>query len=145
MVCLGNICRSPLAEGIMRTKLDRNKFTIDSAGTGNWHVGNPPDRRSIAIGRKHDIDISSLRGRQFTHQDLIDFDYLYVMDQNNLEDVLAEAQTTTEKQKVSMILDAVFPGERVDVPDPYHGDIDNFEQVYQMLDTACTILSKRLS
>lgn len=145
MVCLGNICRSPLAEGIMRAKVDRNKFTIDSAGTGNWHVGNPPDRRSIAIGHKHDIDISDLRGRQFTRQDLIDYDYLYVMDQNNLEDVLAEAQTTTEKQKVSMILDAVFPGERVDVPDPYHGDIDNFEQVYQMLDTACTILSKRLS
>lgn len=145
MVCLGNICRSPLAEGIMRAKVSSKNIEVDSAGTGNWHVGNPPDRRSIEIGQKHNIDISGLRGRQFSHQDFIDFDQIYVMDQNNLEDVLALAKTSNEKQKVSMILDAVFSGERVDVPDPYHGNLDNFEQVYQMLEAACEILAKRLA
>lgn len=144
MVCLGNICRSPLAEGIMRAKLDSKNFEVDSVGTGNWHVGDPPDLRSIEVGRKYGIDISGLRGRQFSHKDLVTFDHIYVMDQNNLKDVLALAKNNSEKKKVSMILDAIFPGEQVDVPDPYHGTAQNFEQVYEMLDSVCKILAKRL-
>lgn len=145
MVCLGNICRSPLAEGILRNKLDPNHFTVDSTGTGNWHVGNPPDRRSIAVAQKYGLDISNLRGRQFTAQDFKNFDHIYVMDSSNLADVLSLANNTEDSAKVSMILDTVFPGEKVDVPDPYYGGNDGFERVYDMLDQACDIISERLT
>ncbi len=143
MVCLGNICRSPLAEGILRNKLDINKFTIDSTGTGNWHVGNPPDKRSVAVAKKYGIDISGLRGRQFTSLDYQNFDHIYVMDSSNLENVLALAESKEDRAKVSMILDTLFPGEKVDVPDPYYGGDDGFEQVYAMLDEACDVIKQR--
>lgn len=144
MVCLGNICRSPLAEGILRDKLDASRFEVDSVGTGDWHIGDPPDRRSIKIGKQHGTDISMLRGRQLSHQDLVDFDHIYVMDQNNLEDVQAMAQSDEEKRKISMILDEVFPGERVDVPDPYQGTLDDFERVYEMLERASEEIVKKI-
>ena len=145
MVCLGNICRSPLAEGILRNKLDSNQFTIDSSGTGNWHVGNPPDKRSIAVARKYGLDISNLRGRQFTSRDFEDFDHIYVMDSSNLENVLALAHNQDDTSKVSMILDTIFPGEKVDVPDPYYGGDDGFERVYKMLDEACDVIVQQVS
>jgi len=144
MVCLGNICRSPLAEGILRQKLDNNNFEIDSAGTGNWHVGDAPDRRSIAVAKKYNIDISELKGRQFTAIDYTHFDHIYVMDASNLSNVLSLASNEEDKGKVKMILDEVFPGERVDVPDPYYGESDGFERVYQMLDEACELIASRL-
>lgn len=145
MVCLGNICRSPLAEGILRNKLDSKLFTVDSTGTGNWHVGNPPDKRSVAVARKYGLDISGLRGRQFTSRDYQDFDHIYVMDSSNLENVLALAPHPEDCTKVSMILETIFPGERVDVPDPYYGGEDGFERVYRMLDEACDVIQQRLS
>lgn len=145
MVCLGNICRSPLAEGILRSKLDPTQYIVDSTGTGPWHVGNPPDPRSVAVARKNGLDISNLRGRQFSHQDYEDFDHIYVMDSSNLENVLGLAQTQKEKAKVSMILDTLFPGEKVDVPDPYQGLDDGFDSVYDMLEQACETLSKSFS
>ncbi|AEE17999.1 low molecular weight protein-tyrosine-phosphatase [Dokdonia sp. 4H-3-7-5] len=145
MVCLGNICRSPLAEGILRSKLDATHFNIDSVGTGDWHVGNPPDPRSVKVGLSHGVDISGLRGRQLSESDFNDFDYIYVMDQNNLEDVLAKATTDEQRRKVVMILDVVFHGEKVDVPDPYHGSAEDFERVYEMLDTACDQIAKELA
>ncbi len=144
MVCLGNICRSPLAEGILRNKLDGKQFTIDSAGTGNWHVGNPPDARSIKVARDNGIDISGLQGRQIAKSDFKKFDHIYVMDQNNLEDVQALASTDEERRKVTMILDTVFPGEKVDVPDPYNGVQEDFKRVYEMLDQACDEIVARL-
>lgn len=145
MVCLGNICRSPLAEGILRNKLDSNQFIIDSAGTGNWHVGDPPDRRSVAVAKKYGLDISGLRGRQFTSIDFQDFDHIYVMDNSNLENVLALAERPEDRAKVSMILETIFPGERVDVPDPYYGGDEGFERVYTMLDEACDVIKQRIS
>ncbi len=145
MVCLGNICRSPLAEGILRDKLDPNQFTVDSTGTGNWHVGNPPDKRSIAVARKYGLDISHLRGRQFTSRDFEDFDHIYVMDSSNLENVLTLAHNQDDTSKVSMILDTIFPGEKVDVPDPYYGGDDGFERVYKMLDEACDVIAQQVS
>ena len=145
MVCLGNICRSPLAEGILRNKLDSKQFFIDSAGTGNWHVGNPPDRRSVAVAKKYGLDISNLRGRQFTSMDYQDFDHIYVMDSSNLENVLALAESPEDRSKVSMILETIFPGERVDVPDPYYGGDEGFERVYKMLDEACDVIKQRIS
>ena len=143
MVCLGNICRSPLAEGILKSKVDPSKISIDSAGTGHWHVGDEPDKRSIAVGKKYKIDITAQRGRQFSKKDFDDFDVIYVMDNSNKENVLALAENDSQKEKVKLILDEIFPGENVDVPDPYFGGNAGFENVYKMLDEACEQIAKR--
>ncbi len=144
MVCLGNICRSPLAEGILRSKVDSTKIYVDSAGTGHWHIGNLPDPRSIAVAKKFGIDISNQRGRQFSAADFEDFDHIFVMDVSNKENVLQLAKTNTHRQKVQLILDYIFPNENVDVPDPYYGGEHGFENVYQMLDQACDIIAAKL-
>ena len=144
MVCLGNICRSPLAEGLLAAKLPTEKFTVDSAGTGHWHVGKEPDARSIAIARLNGLDISCQRGRLFTKADLDEFDYIFVMDSNNYKDVLKLANKAEHKAKVSLILNELFPGENVDVPDPYFGMERGFETVYQMLDQATDIIAGKL-
>lgn len=145
MVCLGNICRSPLAEGIMRTKLfGQAEFEIDSAGTGGWHVGDPPDPRSVAIARQNGLDISAQRGRQFVVTDFDRFDHIFVMDNSNYRDVSRMARSDQDREKVSLILDALFPGENVDVPDPYYGTGDGFANVYDMLDQACEVLGTNL-
>ena len=144
MVCLGNICRSPLAEGILASKLPKNKFTVDSAGTGSWHVGHSPDERSISVGKKNKIDISNQKGRQFSTTDFEAFDYIYVMDSSNYSDVVELAKTQEHKDKVQMILNDLFPNENVDVPDPYFGLPNGFEIVYNMLDEVCEVISKKL-
>lgn len=144
MVCLGNICRSPLAEGLLASKLPADRFEVDSAGTGNWHVGKQPDERSIAIAHKKGLDISSQRGRLFTKQDFEKFDYIFVMDNANYRDVRALAENDTQREKVSLILDPLFPGENVDVPDPYYGLANGFDSVYEMLDEATTLIADRL-
>ena len=144
MVCLGNICRSPLAEGILRSKTDPKKVYVDSAGTGDYHVGDPPDSRSIAVAKKHKLDITSQRGRQFSIQDFDHFDHIYVMDTFNYADVIAMARTEDDKKKVKLILDEIFPGENVDVPDPYQGLAEGFKNVYKMLDEACEIIANKL-
>ena len=144
MVCLGNICRSPLAEGILKSKADSSKVFIDSAGTGHWHIGDLPDKRSIAIAEKYDIDITNQRGRQFTTEDFQKFDHILVMDLSNKENVLTLAKTNSDRQKVRLILDYVFPNENVDVPDPYYGGDTGFENVYKLLDEACEIITREL-
>ena len=144
MVCLGNICRSPLAEGILQSKLPRDKFIVDSAGTGEWHIGKQPDQRSIAIAHKNGLDISHQRGRQFRTEDFKDFDYIYVMDGSNYNDVLSLAKNDEEKNKVKLILNELFPGENVDVPDPYFGLQNGFASVYDMIDQACDIIAEKL-
>ncbi|WP_395054375.1 low molecular weight protein-tyrosine-phosphatase [Flavobacterium sp.] len=144
MVCLGNICRSPLAEGILASKLPKDKFIIDSAGTGNWHVGNKPDERSIATAKKNGIDISHQKGKHFNTSFFETYDYIYVMDNSNYDNVIALAKTENHKNKVQLILDELFPGENVDVPDPYYGLQNGFDMVYEMLDDSCTILAKKL-
>ena len=144
MVCLGNICRSPLAEGILKTKVDPEKVFVDSAGTGDWHVDSEPDKRSIAIASKNGLDISQQRGRQFSKKDFQDFDHIFVMDNSNFKDVIAMAETDEERQKVHLILDEIFPSENVDVPDPYHGGDQGFENVYMMLDVATDELKRKL-
>lgn len=144
MVCLGNICRSPLAEGILASKLPKENFKIDSAGTGHWHVGKKPDERSIATAKKYGIDITNQRGRLFKNNDLEYYDHIFVMDSSNYDDVIKFAKTDAQKQKVQLILNELFPGENVDVPDPFYGLPNGFETVYEMLDETCTILAKRL-
>jgi len=144
MVCLGNICRSPLAEGILKSKVDPEKVFVDSAGTGDWHVDSEPDKRSIAIANKNGLDISQQRGRQFSKKDFQDFDHIFVMDNSNFKDVIAMAETDEERQKVHLILEEIFPSENVDVPDPYHGGDQGFENVYMMLDEATDELKSKL-
>ena len=144
MVCLGNICRSPLAEGILKSKVDPEKVFVDSAGTGDWHVDSEPDKRSIAIASKNGLDISQQRGRQFSKKDFQDFDHIFVMDNSNFKDVIAMAETDEQRQKVHLILEEIFPSENVDVPDPYHGGEMGFENVYKMLDEATDSISEKL-
>ncbi|NHM07329.1 low molecular weight phosphotyrosine protein phosphatase [Flavobacterium sp. CYK-4] len=144
MVCLGNICRSPLAEGLLASKLPKDTFFVDSAGTGHWHIGKKPDDRSIAVARKNGLDISNQRGKQFTTEDFDRYDYIYVMDHTNYNDVLAMAKNDAQKSKVKMILNELFPGENVDVPDPYYGSQFGFDSVYEMLDETCDIIAKKL-
>ena len=136
MVCLGNICRSPLAEGILKSKLS-NSFIVDSAGTANYHTGNPPDKRSIAVARKYGLNISNLKGRQFRMWDFEAFDFIYVMDESNFKNVIKLARNNKDISKVKMILNEVYPNQNYDVPDPYYGGEDGFENIYKMLDEAC--------
>ncbi|WP_124980350.1 low molecular weight protein-tyrosine-phosphatase [Nonlabens xiamenensis] len=144
MICLGNICRSPLAEGLMRSKLNFTKFTVDSAGTSGGHKGEAPDKRSIAVARKYGLDISQQRSRKLLQEDFDKFDYLYVMDGSNYNDVTSMARNEEERNKVIKILDEAFPGENLDVPDPYYGGSQGFENVYRMLDRATDVIAKKL-
>lgn len=144
MVCLGNICRSPLAEGLLYSKLPKDKFIVDSAGTGHWHVGKGPDERSIAVAKKNGLDISLQRGKLFSAKDFDNFDYIYVMDGSNYNDVIALAKNEEQKAKVCLILNELFPGENVDVPDPYYGLANGFDTVYDMLNQACDAVAKKL-
>ena len=143
MVCLGNICRSPLAEGILRSKLSNN-FIVDSAGTGGWHAGELPDRRSIEIANKNGLDITNQRARKFTKNDFTDFDIIYAMDNSNLKDILQLAPDENAKSKVHLILNELYPNENKDIPDPYYGQNDGFEKVYNMLDKACSNIAKKI-
>ena len=135
MVCLGNICRSPLAEGILKSKLNAN-FEVDSAGTAAYHVGNPPDKRSIAVAQQFGIDISQQRARQFKKDDFNSFNLIFVMDQNNYNDVV-ELATPAQRRKVHLLR------ENNEVPDPYYGDASAFEAVFHLIDTACETLVKK--
>lgn len=138
MVCLGNICRSPLAEGILQTKVKAQglDWEVDSAGTGAWHVGEQPDRRSVQVARQHGIDITYQRARQFQAQDLDAYDLIFAMDQSNLTNILRKANKPEQEKKVHLIMNQVAPTANISVPDPYYDD-NGFEQVFEMLDEAC--------
>ena len=144
MVCLGNICRSPLAEGILASKLSSTNFQVDSAGTGNYHIGGSPDSRSIAVAKLNGIDISNQKARQFTTQDYTDYDYIFAMDNSNYKNILALAPTEKDTEKVKLILNELFENENVDVPDPYFGLENGFEIVYKMLDEVCETIAENL-
>lgn len=146
MVCLGNICRSPLAEGILAHKAKQKglNWTIDSAGTGGWHAGEQPDRRSIAIAKKYGLDITNQRARKLRSIDIDEFDVIYVMDSSNYNDVLDYTHTEDEMKKVIMIMNELHPGKNIKVPDPYYND-NGFEEVYEMLDKACDKIIEKYS
>ncbi|WP_425237415.1 low molecular weight protein-tyrosine-phosphatase [Ulvibacterium sp.] len=143
MVCLGNICRSPLAEGILQSKVDPEKVVVDSAGTGSYHIGNRPDERSIAVSRKYGIDISHQRCRQFSAKDFDDFDIIYTMDHSNYRNVIALARNEEQAQKVKMLLEA-GESEIREVPDPYYGPGDGFEKVFHLINKACSEIARKL-
>lgn len=144
MVCLGNIYRSPLAEGLLKTKLPKNIFFIDSAGTGNYHIGEQPDNRSITIAKKKGIDITDQRARQFVTSDFDTFDYIYAMDSSNFNNIINLARNTEDIAKVKLILDELNDSSIVDVPDPYFSGKQGFENVYQLLDNVCTVIANKL-
>ena len=143
MVCLGNICRSPLAEGILRSKLPSEKYIVDSAGTGNYHVGSLPDKRSIEVAKKYGLDITNQKGRQFSTRDFDAFDLIYVMDNSNYENVVKLARNENDIAKVKLILDEVYPNQQYDVPDPYHDSAQGFENVFKMLDEATDNITEK--
>jgi len=146
MVCLGNICRSPLAEGILRHKIEQKGLNakVDSVGTANYHVGEHPDPRSIQKAREYGINISKLVGRQFSLNDFDNFDHIYVMDQSNYRDVISLARNEEDKKKVELILNRAFPNLNMPVPDPYYGGDEGFENVYQLLDKACEVIANSI-
>jgi protein-tyrosine phosphatase len=137
MICLGNICRSPLAEGILKDKVAKHKldWQIDSAGTGGWHVGELPDSRSIAVARKYQIDLTDQRARQFRKTDFDNFDLILAMDKSNFRNILKMAQTDEQRAKIHLILNFSRPESDGEVPDPYYDN--RFDVVYEMLDEAC--------
>ena len=146
MVCLGNICRSPLAEGILRHKAETANLNIriDSAGTSNYHIGEHPDKRTILNAQRHQIDVSRLCARQFHPDDFDEFDHIFVMDSSNYADVVSLARNEKEKRKVEMILNRVYPNSNMSVPDPYFGGEQGFENVYILLDKACDVIVESL-
>ena len=144
MVCLGNICRSPLAEGILASKVDSEKVYVDSAGTAGYHVGNPPDPRSIAVAKTHGLNISHQSCRKFSVEDFDEFDHIYVMDISNHANVLSLATSEKDASKVKLLL-SELDGNVKEVPDPYYGGDDGFEKVYQLIDAACDEIAKKLT
>ncbi len=139
MVCLGNICRSPLAEGILKSKLDEETVLVDSAGTANYHVGKKPDNRSISIAKKYGIDISQQRCRQFTAKDFSEFDLIYAMDTSNYENIIALAENRNDIAKVNLLLHRSNLTNK-EVPDPYYGGEDGFEKIFHLIDSACNLI-----
>ena len=139
MVCLGNICRSPLAEGIMLKLIKENNINmrVDSAGTSDYHIDEAPDKRTIANAANHNVDLKTLRARQFKASDFDKFDKIYVMDKSNMANVLALATNEEHKTKVDLLLNASNPGMNLEVPDPYFGGEQGFEDVFQMVYKAC--------
>lgn len=145
MVCLGNICRSPVAEGIMLKLIEEKKLTItvDSAGTAGYHVGEAPDPRTVRNARKNGVDLSTLRARKFSTRDFDQFDHIYVMDESNYRDVISQAKTEEHRRKVDFLLNELYPGKNMPVPDPWYGGEEGFEEVFHLVKQACEKLSEK--
>lgn len=135
VVCLGNICRSPLAEGILLHLVNKHQLaiTIDSAGTSDYHIGEAPDARTVANAQKNKIDLTPLRARQFTVNDFDEFDKIYVMDKSNLRNVFDLARNENDRKKVDLFLNISHPNQNMEVPDPYYGGEAGFEKVFQLV------------
>ena len=143
-VCLGNICRSPLGEGILRYKAQQKglNLKIDSAGTESFHAGEHPDRRSVKVAKENGIDISKQIARQISGEDFDKFDLILVADAQVYNEVMRFARNESDKKKVDFMMNLVTPGLNIGVPDPYYGGQDGFEKVFDMLDKACEALLK---
>lgn len=146
MVCLGNICRSPMADGLLRAKVQKEGLNVivDSAGTGGWHAGEAPDPRMQETGAKNGVPIDFLRARKFSVTDFDEFDQIYVMDSSNYNDVIAIARSEKDKEKVEKILNLIYPSENRNVPDPYYGGAKGFQDVFDMLDKATDEIIRQL-
>ncbi|WP_297691038.1 low molecular weight protein-tyrosine-phosphatase [uncultured Eudoraea sp.] len=144
MVCLGNICRSPLAEGILKSKTSSQHVFVDSAGTAGYHIGNNPDKRSIAVAKKYGIDISGQRCRKFNFNDFAQFDIIYAMDLSNYYDILALSNEKGHIDKVKLLLEEGSSSVR-EVPDPYYGGTDGFEEVFKLINQACDMIAQKIN
>ena len=144
MVCLGNICRSPLAEGILKSKVNHLDVEVDSAGTAAYHIGEQPDIRSIEIAKKYGIGLSNQRARQFSINDFDEFDKIYAMDTSNYANIIALSTNESDRDKVNLILNEITPTAFKSVPDPYYGGSNGFQNVCQMLDEACDKIVENL-
>ncbi len=145
-VCLGNICRSPLADGIMRDLVKKNNLNwkVDSAGTANYHVGEHPDKRAQRVAKKFEVDISGLVGRQFTVNDFDEFDYIFAMDAQNYQDILKLARNENDKAKVELFLNRLEPGMNRVVRDPWYDDA-LFEPVFREIEKTCILIVKEVA
>lgn len=139
MVCLGNICRSPLAEGILQDKASRAglSWEVDSAGTGNWHLGEPPHRLSQQTALHYGISISHQRARQFCPDDMEKFDLIFFMDEQNMTDARNMCGKSWNDSKAKLLLNEIFPGENMPVPDPYFGVEKDYHDVFHLISRAC--------
>lgn len=146
MVCLGNICRSPMADGLLRRKVKEHNLNVlvDSAGTANYHVGSQPDYRMIETAKSRWTQIQNLTARQFSKKDFQDFDLIYVMDESNLSNVIKLTTNSTEQQKVKLILEELYPNENRRVPDPYYGSMQDFMDVYDLLDEVTDVIIEKI-
>lgn len=137
MVCLGNICRSPIAQGVMEKCIETHRLDwfVDSAGTNGYHNGEHPDPRAIQEAKRHDIDISNQISRQIKHADLDSFDLILAMDSNNLNYLKSMCKNSQQSSKICLLMDFAFPGQNIAVPDPYYDH--SFDQAYQLIKTAC--------
>lgn len=144
MVCLGNICRSPMADGWLRHKIEKHGLPIyvDSAGTANYHTGAAPDHRMIRLAKEYGVTIDSLQARQFHVSDFDHFDKIFVMDKSNQTNVLRLARNAEDRKKVSLFLNELHPNEDREVPDPYYGTDDDFRHVIELMDKATTAFLK---
>lgn len=145
-VCLGNICRSPLAEGIMLHYIEKYNLHIivDSAAIAPYHIGEHPDKRTIKNALKHNIDISNLIARQFKESDFFEFDKIYVMDNSHyshLEQIAPDEEIF--KQKTDYLMNTIYPGQNIEIPDPYYGTEQDFEKVFQMIHSACEVITRK--
>ncbi|MFN4299881.1 MAG: low molecular weight protein-tyrosine-phosphatase [Thermaurantimonas sp.] len=146
MVCLGNICRSPLAEGILKSKLKAlgvEDVVVDSAGISSYHIGEKPDPRTMKNARKHGIDLSDQRARQFRPEDFEHFDLIYAADRSIYDALYSMAQTPEHLRKVKMMTEEAFPGQMLEVPDPYYGTENDFESVFKLVDIACDAIIQK--
>ncbi|HWH16859.1 MAG TPA: low molecular weight protein-tyrosine-phosphatase [Allosphingosinicella sp.] len=145
-VCLGNICRSPLAEAAFRNEAERLGIDveIDSAGTGDWHIGHPPDRRAVAVARKNGVDISHLRARQVTPQDFHRFDHIVALDAQNLSN-LRRMQPSDGKAELSLLLDHVEGRQGEAVADPYYGEAEHFDVTWNDVAEGAKGLARKLA
>lgn len=144
-VCLGNICRSPLAEAAFRNEATRLGLDveIDSAGTGDWHIGHPPDRRAAAVARKNGVDIEGLRARQVTEEDFRRFDHIVALDAQNLDD-LKRMEPADGKAELSLLLDHVEGREGEAVADPYYGQDEHFDVTWADVTAGAAALARHI-
>lgn len=139
MVCLGNICRSPLGEGILQHHAWKAglQWTVESAGTGNWHIGEHPHPLSTKVAKLNGIDISKQRARQFVKEDFERFDIIYVMDSGNYNEVKRISGNFFDETKIDLLLNESYPGQNRNVPDPWFGEEDGYHKVFVMIQNAC--------
>jgi protein-tyrosine phosphatase len=147
MVCLGNICRSPLAQGILEHKVKQAglDWTVDSAGTGDWHVGETPHKLSQKVAKLNGVDICEQSARQFNKTDMLEFDKIYVMDNSNYKDVKQMSGELWDESKVGLFLNELYPGRNMDVPDPWYGEEDGYHKVYELIEATCDKIIEKYS